>query len=186
MLKCNFSPFPELTSERLLLRQIGLFDADAVFELRSHPDVMKYLDRPPAASIDDAISHIDLIKDAIANNQGITWGIHLKSDPQRLIGSIGFWRIMKEHYRAEIGYVLHPGFHGKGIMSEAMDVVLQYGFETMGLHSVEANVNPNNLASIGLLKKAGFVREGYFKENYYYNGKFYDSAIYSLLAPAKI
>ena len=68
-------------------------------------------------------------------------------------------------------------------MDEAMKGVLQYGFETMKLHSVEANVNPGNNASTKVLEKNGFVKEAYFKENYYYNGKFIDSAIYSLLTP---
>jgi ribosomal-protein-alanine N-acetyltransferase len=52
----------------------------------------------------------------------------------------------------------------------------------MKLHSVEANVNPGNIASASLLKKHGFVKEAYFKENYFFNGNFHDSEIYSLLA----
>ena len=93
--------------------------------------------------------------------------------------------MQKEHYRAEIGYVLHPAQQGKGIMDEAIKAVLQYGFETMKLHSVEANVNPANTNSMKLLEKNGFVKEAYFKENYYYNGKFIDSVIYSLITPKK-
>jgi ribosomal-protein-alanine N-acetyltransferase len=68
-------------------------------------------------------------------------------------------------------------------MQEAMTVVLEYGFNTIKLHSVEANVNPNNTRSIQLLEKNGFVREAYHRENYYYNGHFLDSAIYSLIDP---
>ena len=102
-----------------------------------------------------------------------------------LIGTIGFWRITKEHYRAEIGYALHPDFHRKGITQEAMIEVLNYGFEMIRLHSVEANVNPNNEASKKLLEKNKFVQEAYFKENYFSNGQFLDSAIYSLLTPVK-
>jgi ribosomal-protein-alanine N-acetyltransferase len=51
----------------------------------------------------------------------------------------------------------------------------------MNLHSIEANINPENIASRKLLEKTGFVREAYFKENYFFNGKFIDSEIYSLL-----
>ena len=98
-----------------------------------------------------------------------------------LIGTICIWKIVKEHYRAEIGYVLHPGYQGKGIMQEAMTVILNYGFKTMKLHSIEANVNPNNRSSIKLLKRNGFKQEAYFKENYYFNGVFKDSIIFSLV-----
>ncbi len=68
-------------------------------------------------------------------------------------------------------------------MQEAILTILDYGFKIMKLHSVEANVNPNNAASIKLLERNNFIREAYHKENYYYNGKFLDSAIYSLLTP---
>jgi ribosomal-protein-alanine N-acetyltransferase len=51
----------------------------------------------------------------------------------------------------------------------------------MKLHSIEAHVNPNNIASIKLLEKNGFIREAYFKEDYFYDGKFLDTAVYSLL-----
>jgi ribosomal-protein-alanine N-acetyltransferase len=67
-------------------------------------------------------------------------------------------------------------------MHEALEIVLDYGFGKIKLHSVEANANPENAASIKLLERNGFIREGYFKENYFFNGKFSDSAIYSLLA----
>ena len=66
-------------------------------------------------------------------------------------------------------------------MQEPITVVLEYGFNVMKLHSVEALVNPNNIASIRLLEKNGFIREAYFKENYFYNGRFLDTAVYSLL-----
>ena len=68
-------------------------------------------------------------------------------------------------------------------MSEVLDTIIDYGFTKIGLHSIEANVNPENQASIRLLEKHGFAREAYFRENYYFNGNFLDSAIYSLIKP---
>lgn len=115
------------------------------------------------------------------NIEGITWAITLKEDT-KLIGTICFWNIQKEHYRAEIGYVLHPDFQRKGIMQEAIAEVIKFGFQVMKLHSIEANTNPNNTSSIRLLERNKFIREGYFRENYFYNGKFYDSVVYALLA----
>jgi ribosomal-protein-alanine N-acetyltransferase len=182
MLVFNFNPFPMLSTERVVLRPITKADAAEVFYLRSDKEVLEFLDRDPAASIDDAMQWIKMINDAINNNEYIAWAIALKDAP-KLIGTISFWNIQKEHYRAEIGYVLHPQFQGKGLMQEAMMAVLDYGFKIMNLHSVEANVNPNNAASIKLLEKNNFLREAYHKENYYHNGKFLDSAIYSLLSP---
>ncbi len=66
-------------------------------------------------------------------------------------------------------------------MQEVLTAVLDYGFKQMHLHSVEANVNPDNKASMKLLERNGFIREGYFKENFFFDGKFLDSAVYSLI-----
>ena len=181
MLDSHFSPFPVLSTERLVLKEIAETDATELFHLRSDENVMQFIDRPLAQTIDDALKLIKLISDGHINKESITWAVTLKTNPA-LIGTIGFWRIEKENYRAEIGYLLNPLHQGKGLMQEAIATVLKYGFETMLLHSVEANVNPGNEASIKLLEKNSFVKEGYFKENYFYNGQFLDSAIYSLLA----
>lgn len=182
MLNINFNPFPQLSTERLRLRQINSADANEIFILRSDERVMKFIDRPRTKSVDDALQLIQKIEDALTNNDGINWAITLKND-SKLIGTIGYWRIIKEHYRAEIGYLLDPDYYGKGIMQEAFTAIIDYGFIFMRLHSIEANVNPDNAASIKLLERNKFIREAYLKENLYYSGKFLDSAIYSLLNP---
>jgi ribosomal-protein-alanine N-acetyltransferase len=182
MLLLNFDPFPSLSTERLNLRGLSDEDEKEVFFLRSDKEMLQFLDGDPAQSIDEARQWIRTINDGIDGNQYIAWAIALKNDP-RLIGTITFWNITKEHYRAEIGYALHPLFQGRGLMQEAVTVVLNYGFNIIRLHSVEANVNPNNTRSIQLLERNGFVWEAYHRENYYYNGHFLDSAIYSLINP---
>jgi len=182
MLEVNFKPFPTLSTHRLLLREIVDEDAAQIFFLRSDKQVLQFLDRDPAQSIAEAKEWIQTIRQGIDNNEYIAWAISLKGD-KKLIGTITLWNLKKEHYRSEIGYALHPAHQGQGLMQEAMDTVLHYGFKTMKLHSVEANVNPNNAPSIKLLERNNFIREAYHKENYYYNGKFLDSAIYSLISP---
>jgi len=180
VLEFNFSPFPIIETERLIMRKVTLDDKDAFFELRTNPIVNRYIDRDPMKSVEEAEELILKIIGSLDNNDAISWTINLKGN-DRMIGSIDFWRIDKNHHRAEIGYTLHPDYHHQGIMSEAMDAALEHGFKHMKLHSVEANVNPANAASKKILEKHGFVLEAYFRENYHYNGKFLDSLIYSLL-----
>ena len=182
MLHTDFHPFPELSTRRLTLRRIVDADKDDLFLLRSNREVMAYIDRPLAETTGDAVKWIRVVDDILQAGDGITWGISLKGE-SGLLGTIGLWRIIKEHHRAEIGYMLHPGQQRKGLMQEAMANVLDFGFSVINLHSVEANVNPGNAASVGLLEKNGFVREAHFKENYLCNGVFKDSFIYSLLTP---
>ena len=181
MLSVNFNPFPVIHTERLSLRKIAQSDVNEIFLLRSDKNVLEYLDRAPAATKEEAAVWIQKIIDLEKNNEAVTWAITYKPH-LTLIGTICFWNIQKEHYRSEIGYALHPEKQDKGIMQEAMNAVLEYGFKTMKLHSIEANVNPNNLSSIKILERNNFVKEAYYKENYFYNGKFLDSAIYSLLS----
>ncbi|MBK8556239.1 MAG: GNAT family N-acetyltransferase [Lewinellaceae bacterium] len=182
MLQPNFQPFPALETSRLRLLRLEAGDAAAIFRLRSEPQIIKYLDRAPAESLEEAEIFMQNVLNGEAANDSILWALRLHNKPD-LLGTIGFWRMQKEHFRAEIGYGMLPEYWGQGFISEAMAAVLEYGFQNMGLHSVEANANPDNKASIRVLEKQGFVQEAYFRENYYYNGKFFDSAIFSLLAP---
>jgi ribosomal-protein-alanine N-acetyltransferase len=181
VLALNFHPFPLLTTHRLMLRQVDNNDVNEIFFLRSDERVLKFLDRLPAASENEALELIQKINELEKSNDAITWAITLKEDA-KLIGTICYWNILKEHHRAEIGYVLHPRYHGKGIMQEAMNEVLNYGFKIMKLHSIADTVNPGNEPSIKLLEKNGFIREAYFKEDYFFNGRFLDTVVYSLLA----
>ena len=182
MLTINFDPFPLLETDRLVLRRIEESDVNEIFILRSDRRVMQYIERPPGKSTEDARLFIQKINELIKNNDAIQWAITLKNDPV-LIGTICIWNISKENHRGEIGYALYPDAHGKGIMQEALTEVLNFGFNILKLHSIEANVNPDNIASIKLLERNKFIREAFFKENIYYEGKFSDSVIYSLLEP---
>lgn len=184
MLEVNFRPFPILETERLVLREVTNNDVHALFEMRANPIVMQHIDRPLAKTLDDAQKLIDIIKDLLTKNNGITWVITFKGE-NKMIGTYGFWRLQKEHYRAEIGYLLHQDYWGKGIMQEAMEIGINYAFNTLKVHTIEANINPNNLASIKLAERNGFVREAYFKDIYFSNGKFIDTTIYTLFSPNK-
>jgi ribosomal-protein-alanine N-acetyltransferase len=180
MLTFNFSPFPELETERLLLRRVTNEDTNEIIALRSNPETMKYIPRPLTKTNEQALEHVAQIDSTIVTNEGITWGVTLKDNP-RIIGMIGYYRIKPAHYRAEIGYILLPEHHGKGIIPEAVKTVIDYGFNEMKLHSIEAVIDPDNFASERVLQKIGFVKEGHLKEVEFYEGRFLDSVIYSLI-----
>lgn len=180
MLTINFTPFPNLETERLLLRRVNENDVNEIFALRSNPETMKYIPRPLVKSIDDALEHIAMIDAKIESNEGINWAITYKDNP-KLIGIIGHYKIKPEHFRAEVGYMLLPEYKGKGIISEAIKEVVNYGFNEMKLHSIEAIIDPENFGSARVLEKNNFVKEAHLKENEFYEGRFLDTVIYSIL-----
>lgn len=180
MLQINFHPFQNLETERLLLRRVDANDFGEILLLRGNSETMKYIPRPLAKTKEDALEHIAMIDSKIENNEGINWAITLKGNP-KLLGIIGHYRIEPKNYRAEIGYMLLPEFHGKGIITEAIREVVNYGFNEMQLHSIEAIIDPNNTASEKVLLKNGFVKEAHILENECFEGKFWDTVIYSLL-----
>lgn len=156
MHKINFKPFPLLTTEHLTLRQLTLEDDNEIFRLRSDESVNKFLDRPIAKTIDDAIQFINKINKSIRKNELIYWAIAFKNHP-KLIGTICLWNISEDRTKAEIGFELLPDHHGKGIMQEVLPIVIKYGFETMKLNSIDGEVDPNNLKSIKLMEKNDFI-----------------------------
>lgn len=180
MITINFSPFQNLETERLLLRRVSVEDVHEVLALRGNPETMKYIPRPIIKTIEEAMEHINMINDKIDANIGINWAITLKGST-KLIGIIGHYRIQPENHRSEIGYMILPEYNGKGITTEAIKAVINYGFEQMQLHSIEAVIDPENSASEKVLQKNGFVKEAHILENELWEGKFWDTVIYSLL-----
>ena len=180
MLTINFHPFQNIETERLLLRRIDQNDVEEVLALRGNPETMKYIPRPLAKTKEEALVHIAMIEAKIENNTGINWGITIKGS-NKIIGIIGHYRIQPENHRAEIGYMSLPEYNGKGYITEAIKAVVEYGFEQMNLHSIEAVIDPGNTASERVLQKNGFVKEAHILENELWEGKFWDTVIYSLL-----
>lgn len=180
MLTFNFSPFPELETNRLRLRRLTNNDANEVFAMRSDPEAMKFIPRPLAKNLDDALAHIALINETIDKNEGINWAVTLKGD-DKVIGIMGYYRAKPEHFRAEIGYMISPGFNGRGITTEAIAKLIEYGFRAMKLHSIEAVIDPDNIGSARVLEKNKFTKEAHLRQNEFYEGKFLDTVIYSRL-----
>jgi [ribosomal protein S5]-alanine N-acetyltransferase len=165
MLEINLIPFPDLSTPRLVLRELSINDAEEIFLLRSDEKVNEFVDRQRATSLDDALQHINRIISAQNNGEGLMWAVCLKDDP-KLIGIIVYWNIVKEKDQAEVGYELLPAHHGKGIMQEALSKVIEYGFETLGLKTIVADPKAGNQRSVNLLEKCGFVKTSTTDDGY--------------------
>ncbi|AUC77048.1 GNAT family N-acetyltransferase [Olleya sp. Bg11-27] len=154
----TFTPFPELQTTRLLLRQVTVKDSAMVLYLRSDKTINKYIQRPPerqTRTITDAVKHITMLTDQIESNTSITWGITLQNTTE-IIGTICLWNFSKGHTIAEVGYDLSPKHHNKGLMSEALQAVINFGFNQLPCITIVAFTQFRNANSIKLLENNGF------------------------------
>ncbi len=154
----DFKTFPVIISERFILRQLKIEDAVNLYKLRSDKRVNEFINRIPAKSIADVEVFIDNINKGINDCKYFYWTIGFKNT-DKVIGTICLWNIHLEKELAEIGFELLPEYQGLGIMSEAVDKVIQYGFNEMNLKTISAVVRTLNYKSIHLLEKKGFIMD---------------------------
>ena len=155
----NLLPFIELKSDRLLLRRITHADVDMILFLRSDVEVNRYIKRveqDKTRTKKDALKHIKKIDDGLDQKRFISWGISLVN-MKDIVGTICLWNFSEDFLTAEIGYDLSPEFQKKGIMNEAIQMVLQYGFEALKLSTIEAYTHRDNENSKALLVRNGFL-----------------------------
>jgi ribosomal-protein-alanine N-acetyltransferase len=157
MLNLNFTPFPTITTQRLVLRQLQDDDVHELFALRTDERVNRFLDRPLPESLNDVREFIAKVNQITRDNEGLYWVITRKNE-DKLLGTIGLRNFGPEQYQAEIGYELHPDHQNQGFMHEAITHVLAYGFGRLGLQAIMADTVPGNLRSIQILERHGFVK----------------------------
>jgi ribosomal-protein-alanine N-acetyltransferase len=151
----NFSRFPELTTKRLVLREINVADAALIHELRSDEVTNALIDREHSSGVEDALLFIDRIKNNVRRNESVYWIICFENTSD-LIGTVGYWNFDQPNETAEIGYELLAGFRNLGIMSEVLPRIIKFGFEQMKLKSITACTTEQNTRSVRLLEKFGF------------------------------
>jgi [ribosomal protein S5]-alanine N-acetyltransferase len=173
--------FPELETERLILRQITLDDTEALFRHWSDDEVTKYMNIESFQSPKQAEDMIKLLNELFEQKEAIRWGI-VKKEDNRLIGTCGYNSWLKEQaFRGEIGYELGRAYWRQGFMQEALRAIISYGFEAMDLNRIEALVMLEACRSMNLLLKLGFQKEGILREHGYWKGQFWDEYCLSLL-----
>ena len=172
--------FPILTTPRLSLLEVELEHAPALFEVFSNPTAMKYYGMDPLKEITQAENIVKHMRNNFESKKGLRWAIFSK-DENRFVGTIGLNNLVLSMKKAEVGFEIHPDYWRKGITSEALQAVLDYSFNELKLHRIGAVTFLANEASIGLLKKNGFVEEGKLRSYLFQNGQSYDAYLFSLL-----
>jgi ribosomal-protein-alanine N-acetyltransferase len=176
----DFSTFPVLETERLVLRQLRPSDAADVLVYWGDPYVQRF-NGPVYTSIEEVRQGIETGQEEYNNQEGIGWAVTLRGE-DIVIGGFGFHHWSKYHRRAEVGYDMARAYWGQGIASEALRAILRFGFDGMNLNYIYAGTIADNHESVRLLERIGFRQEGTRREySWEDDGTFHDGAMYGLL-----
>ena len=174
-----FETFPILHTKRLDLVEINQEHLGDIFTIFGDERVTRFYNIVTLVEEHEAQKLIDWFQNRFTENAGIRWGISLKGE-SNIIGTIGFNNFIRNH-RANIGFDIRAEFWNQGFISEALEAVMAFGFETLAINRIEAEVMQGNIASEKVLSKAGFKKEGILREWMYWNGQHYDMTMFSLL-----
>ncbi len=175
-----FTHFPVIETSRLILRQPRIEDAEAHFRVFSDAEVLEFYDVLPFSTVAESQVFIGQLQRWYTDRQGIRWAITRRGEDV-LLGTCGFFAFDPGFHRAEMGYELGRTYWRQGIMSEALQAILSFGFDLINFHRVEATVDDDNYRSKSLLTKLGFTYEGCRKQRFYFRERFIDEHLFGLL-----
>lgn len=171
---------PTLPAGRVVLRWLTGADIPALFTIFSHPEVMRYWSSAPLKDLGEAQALLEGIQDSFRRKELYQWGVALKAG-DKVIGTCTLLHLDPRNRRAEVGYALGRVYWGQGLMSEALGALFDYAFTTLGLHRLEADVDPRNAPSLRILERLGFQREGMLRERWLVGEETQDSLLLGLL-----
>ncbi len=171
--------FPVLETERLTFIEITKDSTTDIFDIFSNDNVTKYYNCYPFKLKEEALKVIDLLKERFKTGTGIRWGITLRNN-KNIIGTIGFNRYQSNAVGI-LGYDLNEDYWKQGIISEAINKVIKYGFNKLHIHRIEAEVVPDNIASIKVLEKNAFTKEGTLRDKGFWKNEHHTLILYSKL-----
>lgn len=181
----DFSAFPTLRTERLVLRQMSDGDIDAVFAIFGDAETCRYFtvqNCEPYATPDEAKANVlDWAARSFEQQSGLRWGLTLASGADHLIGTAGINWWDRDNHCAEIGYDLNRQYWRQGLMTEAVHAIVRWGFITMALHRIEADTTEGNTGSMRVLEKCGFALEGTARQRHFAQNRYWDNLRYGLL-----
>ena len=169
-----------LAGPRLILRELSEADAPALLAVFGDPEVMRFWSSPPMASIDEASALVERIRRLFEQRQLFQWGICRRAAGP-VLGTCTLFNLNTPHRRAEIGFALAREAWGQGLGTEAVGMLIRFTLDTLALHRLEADVDPENVRSLRLLERQGFRREGHLRERWHHLGKLHDTILLGLL-----
>ena len=162
----------EIATERLILRPLASEHAAALYEIHADPEAMRFWHAPPHKHLDETRAMVD---ELIGGPERV-W-VLCQRDGKEGIGLVYY---LGNVGRPGMGYILHPGYWGKGLMSEAVRGALEFGFLRLDLDQVELWIDARNLPSQRLAERTGFKRRAAFRQKYPHDAFSHEKLVYGL------
>lgn len=177
---------PTLTGARTRLRSLRAEPGDlqALLDLYSQPQVVRFLGLPLMRTLEDAGALVAQIDACVEARTLFQWGVE-RADAPGVIGHCTLSSLDWQNRRAEVGFSLHPAQQGRGLATDAVRALVDHAFDDLDLHRLEADVDPRNEASLRLLERVGFAREGYMPERHLIEGEWQDTVFLGLLRASR-
>lgn len=175
-----FSKIPTLETKRLILRGMRVSDRDDMYEYAHLEEVTRYLTWEPHPTKDYTKQYLEFIASKYRVGDFYDWALILKEN-QKMIGTCGFTRIDCKNNAAEVGYVLNPAYWGRELAGEAVTAVMDFGFDRLDLHRIEARFMRGNEKSLRVMEKCGMIYEGTGRENMLVKNRYVDVGVCSIL-----
>jgi RimJ/RimL family protein N-acetyltransferase len=181
----ELSPQPRaLRTERLLIREFEEGDLEALHELRTREESVRWINEdPPSLAEDRARLERRMTKLRFALT-GDALGFAAVAGGT-LIADVSLSLLSAEHHQGELGFIAHPDHWGRGYATEAAAAVLELGFETFELHRIIGRLEARNAASARVLEKLGMRREAHLVENELVKGEWQSELVYAALRASR-
>jgi ribosomal-protein-alanine N-acetyltransferase len=173
---------PTLITDRCIMKSITMNDLNEIHQIYSNKEVMDFMQRPPMKCIKEAESLILKWHNMLTEKNGFRWGVFLKSNPNKLIGTIALHYWNKNSNSIELGADLAKEYWNQGLAYEFTKPAIDFAFNELNINRIELRCHPKNIASTKIAKKFGFTYEGTLREYVFVEGNGYvDESVYSML-----
>lgn len=174
-----------IETQRLVLRPFTVDDVEDIWPTVSDPEFPRFMSWEAHKTKDETREWLDQVSRVVSSNEEVQWAIERDG---KVIGTIGFhhitWRVRAFRFdRGELGYWLAPAHHRQGLMTEAVQAIVRFGFESIGFHKIVVTCFAENVASRRVIEKAAFRWVGRAEDDVWRDGKWHAHLLYELTAP---
>lgn len=176
------SSFHSLGGKNIRFKELSINDTQDIHNFASDEDVSRFIGWNLMHTLNETRDHVESMIKREAAGTHLYSSIVLKST-QTIIGTAMIFNFNQEANNAEIGYVFHKNYWGKGYGTECVGLMSDFAFNSLSLHKLHAIVVDANIGSARILEKNGYVQEGRLKDHFFIEGKYYDALLFGKIQP---